>query len=361
LTPDLDQVIANITPADPDAIRAALSRQSHLTKPPGSLGRLEELSVQLAGIFGTEQPVLRDKTIVVATGDHGVVSQGVTGYPQEVTRQMVSNFLAGGAAINVIARQLGINLVIVDAGTARPLPAHPDLRMVRVGPGTANITAGPAMTPTQARQCLTSGIQLANEAALNGADLIGVGDMGIGNTTASSAIASALTRRSPEETTGRGTGRNVHELQHKIGIVRRALSINQPNPDAPIDVLAKIGGFEIGVIAGVILGTASARRAIVLDGFASGAAALIAYALCPYTRDYMIAAHLSAEKGHRVVLSHLGLSPVLDLGMRLGEGTGAALAMPIIEAAASCLSDMATFSEAGVSNRPSGSQVARST
>ena len=357
MTPDLEGVIASITPADQCAIRAARSRQNQLTKPPGSLGRLEELSVQMAGAFGTDRPTIRGKTIIIAAGDHSVVEHGVTGYPQEVTGQMVSNFLAGGAAINVMARQLGINLVIADAGIAQPLPSHPDLRVVRAGPGAANITSGPAMTRTQAQKCLDAGAQLALDVASQGADLIGVGDMGIGNTTASSAIASALTQRPPEETTGRGTGRNDHELQRKSEIVEKALSVNQPNPDDPIDVLTKVGGFEIGVLAGVILGAAFTRRPIILDGFVSGAAALIAHSLCPYTRDYMVAAHLSAERGHRVVLSNLGLSPVLDLGMRLGEGTGAALAMPIIEAAAACLSQMATFEGAGVSNRPPGSQV----
>ncbi len=357
MTPDLDRIISSITPADSDAITAARSRQSQLTKPPGSLGRLEELSIQLAGIFGTGSPTIRGKTIIVAAGDHGIVKQGVTGYPQEVTRQMVLNFLAGGAAINAMARRSGIELVIVDAGIARPLPDHPHLRTVHTGPGTADISTGPAMTRTQARHCLTAGIQFALEAAYRGTDLIGTGDMGIGNTTASSAITSAMTGSPPEETTGRGTGRNDHELKHKINVVEQTLRTNQPSPDDPFGILTKVGGFEIGVLAGVILGASSARRVIVLDGFVSGAAALIAHCLCPHTRDYMVAAHLSAEKGHSAVLSHLGLSPVLDLDMRLGEGTGAALAMPIIEAAAACLSDMASFSEAGVSNRKTAAQV----
>ena len=273
---------------------------------------------------------------------------------------MVRNFLDCGAAINVIARLSGIDLVIADAGIAAPLPAHPHLKVVRAGPGTADIAIGPAMTCTQARHCLTTGVHLALEATSKGADLIGTGDMGIGNTTASSAIASAITGKPPEETTGRGTGRNDRELQHKINVVGKALAINQPNLDDPIDVLAKVGGFEIGVLAGVILGAASARRAIVLDGFVSGAAALIAYKLCPNTRDYMVAAHLSAEKGHRAILSHLGLKPVLDLDMRLGEGTGAALAMSIIEAAVACLSQMATFTEAGVSNSQAASEIGQS-
>lgn len=350
MTPDLEQVISNITPADPRAVRSARTRQSHLTKPPGSLGRLEELSIRLAGVFGTNRPTIRGKTIIVAAGDHGVVKHGITGYPQEVTRQMVGNFLSGGAAINVMARLSGADLVIVDAGIAQPLRDRSHLKIVRPGPGTADITAGPAMSRNQARQCLTTGVQLALEAAAKRSDLIGTGDMGIGNTTASSAIVSALTRKPPAATTGRGTGRNDQELRQKTEIVRRALSFNHPDPNDAIDVLAKVGGFEIGMLAGIILGAASARRVIVLDGFVSGAAALIAHSLCRHTRDYMVGAHLSTEKGHRVVLSHLGLSPILDLDMRLGEGTGAALAMPIVEAAAACLSEMATFREAGVSD-----------
>ena len=345
----LDEVLAGITPADPQAKRAAQLRQDRLTKPPGSLGRLEELSIQLAGVFGTAQPAVRGKTIVVAAADHGVVARGVTGYPQEVTAQMVLNFLAGGAAINVMARKTGVDLVIVDAGVATPLPDHPDLRVVGMGRGTADITQGPAMTREQAEACVMAGVGLALEAVEGGADMLGTGDMGIGNTTPSSAITAALTRRPPSETTGRGTGRNDEEMERKIASVARALEVNQPDPSDELDVLSKVGGFEIGVLAGVALGGSLARRPVVLDGFISGAAGLIAHSLCPNVKDYVIAAHLSAETGHQAVLSHLGLRPLLDLGMRLGEGTGAVLAMGLVEAAAVCLSEMATFTEAGVS------------
>ena len=349
----LDDAVARITPADAQSMRQAELRQGQLTKPPGSLGRLEDLSVQLAGIFRTERPRPRGKAIVVAAADHGVVAQGVTGYPQEVTAQMVQNFLAGGAAVSVMARKAAVDLVIVDAGVSTPIPDHPDLRVVGVGRGTADITRGPAMTRSQAEACLDAGIGLALEAAENGADILGVGDMGIGNTTASSAITSVLTGKPPAETTGRGTGRNDQELKHKIAVVQRALEVNCPDPGDGLDVLSKVGGFEIGVLAGVVLGGALARRAVVLDGFISGAAGLIAYALCPNVRDYVVASHLSAEQGHRIVLSHLGLKPLLDLGLRLGEGTGAVLAMPIVEAAAACLADMATFAEACVSDSES--------
>ena len=347
----LDEVIGRITPADQKAKRAARLRQDRLTKPPGSLGRLEALSIQLAGVFRTDRPKPRGKTIIVAAGDHGVVAQGVTSYPQEVTAQMVLNFLTGGAAINVLARRAGVDLEIVDAGVASQLPDHPNLRVVAVGRGTADITQGPAMTRDQAVACVTAGVRLALEATDNGADLIGTGDMGIGNTTVSSAIVAALTRRSPSETTGRGTGRNDSEMEHKIAVVERALEVNRPDPCDALDVLTKVGGFEIGVLAGVVLGGALARRLVVLDGFISGAAGLIAHTLCPNVRDYLVAAHLSAEAGHRNVLSHTGLRPLLDLDMRLGEGTGAVLAMGLVDAAAATLTEMATFDEAGVSDQ----------
>ncbi len=351
----LDEVIAGIKLTDAKARSRAAERQDQLTKPPGSLGRLEDLSVQLAGIFGTERPAIRRKTVIVAAADHGVTAQSVTGYPQEVTAQMVLNFLNGGAAINVIARTVGVDLMVVDAGVAAPLPSHPNLRVVGWGRATGDISRGPAMSRSDAGAVLMSGVKLAMEAADSGADVIGTGDMGIGNTTPSSAITSAITGKPAADTTGRGTGRSDAELEKKATIVQRALEVNQPDPADGLDVLAKVGGFEIGVLAGVILGGALAHRPVVLDGFISGAAALIARQLCPTASEYMIAAHRSAESGHRVVLAHLGLKPLLDLDMRLGEGTGSALAMPIIEAAASCLSDMATFEEASVSNRPSGS------
>lgn len=351
MAPALADVISSIQPADPGAMRRALSRQRNLTKPPGSLGRLEDVSVQLAGIFGAERPVIGGKANIVAAADHGVVAQGVTGYPQEVTAQMVLNFLSGGAAVSVMARLVGARQIIVDAGVAADLPDHPELRSVRIGKGTADISEGPAMSRGQAERSVLAGVDIAVEAAESGADLIAAGEMGIGNTTASSAITAAITGASPEDTTGAGTGRNAEEIAHKARVVERALEVNTLNPSDGLDVLAKVGGFEIGVLAGVALGTASMRRALIIDGFISGAAMLIAQALCPTVRDYLIASHRSAEKGHGIVLSHLKLLPLLELDMRLGEGSGAVLAMPIIEAAAACLSEMATFGEAGVSDR----------
>ena len=334
--------------------RRAARRQTQLTKPPGSLGQLEELSIQLAAILGDGAvSAIRRKTVIVAAGDHGVTALGVTDYPQVVTSQMVLNFLAGGAAINVIAKSVGVDLVIVDAGVASPIPPNPNLRVVAIGRSTCDISQGPAMSRDEAEASLMAGVGLALEAAESGVDAIGTGDMGIGNTTPSSAITSILTGRTPHETTGRGTGRTNAQLERKITVVQRALDVNQPDSADGLDVLAKVGGYEIGVLAGVILGGAFARRPVVLDGFISGAAALIAHRLCPTTLDYLIAAHQSAESGHSVVLSYLELRPLLNLDMRLGEGTGAALAMPLLQAAAACLSGMATFEEASVTDRPS--------
>ncbi len=347
----LSAVLEKIRPPDFVAMRRARVRQRNLTKPPGSLGRLEAVSVQLAGIFGTERPQTPGKTVIIAAADHGVVGQGISGYPPEVTVQMVRNILADGAAISVLCRQLGVRRVIVDAGVAGELPSSPEIRNLHMGRGTSDIARGPAMTREQAEQCLCAGIDLAVEAANAGADLIGTGDMGIGNTTPASAIVAVLTGQSPQDTTGKGTGRSSEELAHKVEVVARALAVNSPDPGDPLEVLAKVGGFEIGVLAGVILGGAMMRRAVVLDGFISGAAALIACSLSRVARDYLIASHRSAEKGHRLALSRLKLRPLLDLGLRLGEGTGAVLAMPVIEGAARCLAEMATFAEAGVSNR----------
>ena len=347
----LAQAIERIQPADAAAMARAEARQQNLTKPPGSLGRLEEVSIRLAGIFGTERPTIGGKAVIIAAGDHGVVAQGVTGYPQEVTAQMVLNFLSGGAAISVMCRRLGIRQIIVDAGVASDLPDSPDLRSLKIGRGTADISQGPAMSREQAVRCVEAGIGLAVEAVESGADLLATGDMGIGNTTASSAITSAVTGLPPEETTGEGTGRSPEEMQHKVGVVRTSLEVNSPDPSDGLDLLSKVGGFEIGVLAGVIIGAAMMRRAVIVDGFISGAAALVANSICATTRDYMLPSHVSAERGHRAALTGLGLTPLLDLGMRLGEGTGAALAMPIVEAAAATLTEMATFAEAGVSDR----------
>ncbi len=351
ISPLVDMTVEGIVPLDEAAMAAARARQDTLTKPLGSLGRLEDLSIMLAGMFGDPIPRINRKSVILAAGDHGVVAEGVSAYPQEVTPQMVYNFLRGGAGINVLARQAGAEIVILDAGVAADLEPHPLLRSVKVAYGTANMAVGPAMTREQAIRCLEIGIDAAKEQIGEGADLIACGDMGIGNTTASSAITSVATGADPSITTGRGTGLDDPGLAHKVEVIRKAIEVNNPDPRDGMDVLTKVGGLEIGVLAGAMLGTAASHRPVVVDGFISGAAALIAWLISPTVRDYFIAAHQSVEPGHRVGLDAMGLTPLLDMGMRLGEGTGAALAMHLIEASARCLAEMATFAEAGVSER----------
>ena len=351
ISPLIDETIARISPLDEVAMGEARARQDTLTKPLGSLGRLEELSVLLAGIFGQPTPRIQRKAVILVAADHGVTAEGVSAYPQDVTPQMVSNFLAGGAAINVLARHAGASIVILDAGVASDMEPHPVLRSVKIGKGTANMAVGPAMTRKQAIRCIETGIETANEQIAEGADLIACGDMGIGNTTSSSAITAVVTGADPAVTTGRGTGIDDTVLSHKVEVIQRAIDINRPNPKDGLDVLTKVGGFEIGVLAGVMLGTAASHRPALVDGFISGAAALVAWSMSPMARHYFIASHQSVEPGHRVGLEAMRLSPLLDMGMRLGEGTGAALAMHIVEAAAKCLAEMATFSQAGVSQR----------
>ena len=347
----IDRTVNEIIPLDESPMDAARARQDQLTKPLGSLGRLEELSIRLAGIFGVATPRISKKTVILAAGDHGVVAEGISAYPQDVTPAMVMNFLGGGAAINVLAGHAGANIVVIDAGVAADLPEHPQLRSAKMGRGTENIAVGPAMTREQAIQCLELGIETAREQIAAGADLLSCGDMGIGNTTPSSAITSVSTGAATDITTGRGTGLDDAGLAHKSTIVQRAIDVNKPEPKDGLDVLMKVGGFEIGVLAGVYLGAAAGKRPVVVDGFISGAAALIAYAIAPNAAQSFIASHQSVEPGHRISLSHMGLEPLLELGMRLGEGSGAALAIPIVEAAAKCLSDMTTFAEAGVSEK----------
>jgi nicotinate-nucleotide--dimethylbenzimidazole phosphoribosyltransferase len=345
----LNRTIKAIKPLDEGAMAAARMRQADLTKPEGSLGRLEDLSIQLAGIQGKASPVIEKKAMFTLAGDHGVVKEGVGNWPQEVTAQMVQNFLHGGAAINVLCRVAGARIIFADLGVASDLPADPHLIVKKVGYGTADICQGPAMTREQAVQAVEAGIELVNTEAMTGIDIAATGDMGIGNTTASSAVFAAVTGKTPAEVTGRGTGLSDEQLAAKVGLVRKALDVNQPDGEDGLDVLGKVGGFEIGGLAGVMLGAAARRVPVVLDGFISGAAALIAVTLAPRARDYLIPAHTSAEAGHPLLCEALGLDPLLDLGLRLGEGTGAALGIIICEAAARTLNEMATFAEAGVS------------
>jgi len=347
----LFNIIEMIKPMDREAMAEARLRQDMLTKPQGSLGRLEELSIQLAGIQGKPIPQIRHKAIITMAGDHGVVAEGVSAFPQQVTAQMVYNFLGGGAGINVIARQVAARIIVVDMGVATELEPNPQLLSRKVAFGTQNMSQGPAMTREQAVRAIETGIEVVASEVAKGLDIVGTGDMGIGNTTASSAICAVMTEKPVAEVTGRGTGIADKQLTHKIEVISRALAVNRPDPKQPLDVLAKVGGFEIGGLVGVMLAAAAHRIPVVIDGFISGAAALIATALSPRLDDFLIAAHVSAEAGHRLLLRHLGLKPLLDLGMRLGEGTGAALGIFLAEAAARILAEMSTFAEAGVSGR----------
>ncbi|MDP2328487.1 MAG: nicotinate-nucleotide--dimethylbenzimidazole phosphoribosyltransferase [Dehalococcoidia bacterium] len=344
------ETAASIRPADTVAITRAESRQGQLTKPPGSLGRLEDLATRIAGITGQERPRLDHRVVIVAAGDHGVTAQGVSAYPAEVTVQMVGNFLAGGAAINVLAAHAGARVRIVDAGVALDTPMHPDLIRLRLGPGTADITEGPAMSRALAERAVAEGIALFQAEHAAGCDIVALGEMGIGNTTPAAAIIATATGRPPRAVTGRGTGVDDERYDRKVRVIERALEVNQPDPTDGIGMLAGIGGFEIGVLAGVYLGAAAARVPAVIDGVISGAAALIAEAIAPDARGVFIASHRSAEPGHAATLEHLRLEPLLDLGMRLGEGSGAALGMSLCVAACRLLDEMATFAEAGVSD-----------
>jgi len=347
----LDEISARIQPLDEGAMQAARTRHDQLTKPPGSLGRLEELSIRLAGITGVPCPVLRRKTVIVMAGDHGVTAEAVSAYPSAVTAQMVMNFLRGGAAINVLARQAGARVLVVDAGVASELGSHPGLLQRKVACGTANIAHGPAMSRAAALQAINAGIEAVTLEIERGVDLLAVGEMGIGNTTPSAAIAAALTGVSIDTLVGRGTGIDDVTLAHKIDIVTQALEVNQPDQRDPLDVLAKLGGFEIAALVGAILAAAAGRLPVMLDGYITGAAALVAVGIAPQVQPYLLASHRSHEQGHQAILKALGLQPLLELEMRLGEGTGAVLTMYLVEAAVRLLGEMATFTEAGVSDR----------
>jgi len=347
----LDSLIPTIQPLDEAAMRSTRARQDTLTKPPGSLGRLEELSIQLAGMQADPLPSVERKAVIVMAGDHGVASEGVSAYPSEVTAQMVQNFLHGGAAINALARQAGARVTVVDVGVASEFGPVPGLIQRKVMYGTRSLAQGPAMTRQEAEQALQVGVDVLNEESARGLDLVATGDMGIGNTTPSSAIAAVMTGLPVAQVVGRGTGIDDQGLQHKIKVIEQALAVNKPDAKEALDVLHKVGGLEIAGLAGVMIAAAGRRIPIVVDGFISTAAAMIAVGLAPGVREYLISAHQSVEVGHRAMLRHLGLTPLLDLNLRLGEGTGAALAFHLIEASTRILREMATFDEAGVSDK----------
>ncbi|HEX5060634.1 MAG TPA: nicotinate-nucleotide--dimethylbenzimidazole phosphoribosyltransferase [Kofleriaceae bacterium] len=320
------------------------------TKPRRSLGRLEDVACQVAAIRGTTFPATSRKAIVVMGADHGVAEAGVSAYPQEVTAQMLLNFARGGAAINVLGRHADARVIVVDMGVKQPLPADAGIRSERIGPGTRNFAREPAMTRAEAIAAIEVGIRIAIELAAEGVTLIGIGEMGIGNTTAASALTSVFTGASPDEVTGRGTGIDDATFSRKIATIKQALAVTKPDAADAIDTLAKLGGFEIAGLCGVVLGAAAQRVPVVMDGFIASTAALCAVRIAPASAGYLIASHRSVEAGHRLVLAAIGAKPLLDLDLRLGEGSGAALAMSLVDASLRILSEMATFASAGVSD-----------
>jgi nicotinate-nucleotide--dimethylbenzimidazole phosphoribosyltransferase len=350
----LEEITAGIQPADTLWVEKARGRTAQLAMPPRALGRLHEIAERLCGISGTLVPEVSRRAILVMAGDHGVAAEGVSAFPQAVTGEMVKNFIRGGAGINALARWAGADVIVVDMGIipdvdSLAVQGSHSFRSCKVGPGTANLARGPAMAREQAEAAVLRGFELASELIAKGVQIIGTGDMGIANTTPSAAIGVVLTRTSVEKMVGRGTGIDDASLHKKRTVIEQAISSNRPDPSDGLDVLAKVGGFEIGGIAGCILAGACRRRPVVIDGFISTAGALIAQALCPLVTDYLFSGHCSEEPGHRIMLKHLGLEPILDLGMRLGEGTGAALAMGVMDAAVRVFREVLTFEEAGVS------------
>ena len=345
----IDLILPTLKLPNEDVQTQAQARLDSLTKPVGSLGRLEEVAAHyLASIGSTSAPPLNPVVFTLAA-DHGVTAEGVSAYPQSVTAQMVKNFIHGGAGVNVLARHAGASLCLVDMGVAEDLDAYAGLLHHKIARGTKNFVREPAMSREQALQSIEVGMNLAKAACAEGKNLIAVGEMGIGNTTASAAIVSVLTGQSVERVTGRGTGVDDQTLKRKVSVVEQALHLHHPSPSDAIELLTTVGGFEIGGMTGLMLGSAACRVPIVLDGFITGASALLAVALEPRCREYLIASHLSGEPGHWIVLDHLRLDPLLDLHMRLGEGTGACLAVTLIHAALKIYSQMATFEEARVS------------
>lgn len=347
----LQQTIAKIKGLDEESMRQARERCANLIIPLGALGALEEAVVKLAGIYGEPLPKPGDKVVMVMAGDHGVVEEGVSAYPKEVTPQMVMSFLNGWAAINVLSRHAGARVIVTDVGIDAPPIEDPRLKNCRVKNGTDNMAKGPAMSREEAVQSIEVGIRLVEEQIRQGARMVATGDMGIGNTTPSAAIVAVIGGHPVEKVTGRGTGVDDEGLKLKQAAIQKAIEINNPDPKDGLDVLAKVGGLEIGALAGVVLGAAANRVPVVIDGFISAAAALIAKTIAPLSAKFMLASHLSQEIGHRLVLEELGLKPLLHLDMRIGEGTGAAIAFMVYDAAMKCLAEMPTFAEAGVSNK----------
>ncbi|MBW2569626.1 MAG: nicotinate-nucleotide--dimethylbenzimidazole phosphoribosyltransferase [Deltaproteobacteria bacterium] len=350
----LNKIVQGIEPVDEKWIERARERTAQLVMPARALGRLHDISERLCGIQQTLEPSIDRKATLVMAGDHGVVEEGISAFPREVTGAMVQTFLKGGAGINAIARYAGAEVWVVDMGIIPELDQDllegGDRFLVRkVARGTDNLANGPAMTRSNAEKSVLTGFELATELFMNGVDIIGTGDMGIGNTTPSAAIGAVITGNTVETMVGRGTGVDDEGLLRKQDVVRKGIQVNRPERGDGLDVLSKIGGFEIGGIAGCVLAGAYHKRPVVIDGYISTAGALIAYAICPAVVDYLFAGHCSEEPGHRIMLKYLGLDPILDLGMRLGEGTGGALAMGIMEGALKVFKEVLTFEEANVS------------
>jgi len=346
------ETIQKITPINFKLIEKAQKRLDNLTKPQGSLGRLEDFAGQIVGISGNLNPEIKRKVIFVMAGDHGVAQEKVSAFPQEVTFQMVYNFIRGGAGINVLARHIGADVLVVDMGVAKDFASEKGLIIKKIAYGTKNIAQGPAMSRDEAERAIIAGIEVfEDELSRKGIDIVGLGEMGIANTTPSSAIVACLTKSKVEEVTGQGTGINEDQLKNKIRVIKQAIEINHPNLEDGLDVLSKIGGFEIGGLVGCILAAAAHRVPIVIDGFISCASALIVIKLAPLVKDYILASHNSVEKGHKIALKYIGKVPMFDLSMRLGEGTGAALGISFIEAGVKILTQMATFADAGVDNK----------
>lgn len=346
----LAETVAAVMPVGRETLTEITARLNALTKPPGSLGRLEELATRIGLIQHTSTPCVDSKQVLVFAADHGVAKDGVSAYPAEVTPQMVLNFMAGGAAVNVLARHANARVSVVDVGVDYDFgPDRGVLTVRKVRPGTGSIARGPAMTRAEAARAVEVGIDVAEEAITGGANLVAVGEMGIGNTTPSAALTACFTGLGAEAVTGRGTGVDDEVLARKVQVVDRALKVNRPDPNDPLGALAQVGGLEIGAIAGAILACARRRVPVVVDGFIATAGALVAHGLSPEVSGYLIAGHRSVEPGHQAALAHLGVTPYLDMGMRLGEGSGAVLCMHLAEAATRIVSEMATFDSAGVS------------
>ena len=351
----LQDTIGGIQAPDASVAAAARKRLRQQARPAGSLGLLEDVAARLAGIFGTLDVRLREKVVITCAGDHGICAEGVSLFPREVTPQMVYNFLNGGASVNVLARHAGARVMVADLGVAADFDPGLPMFHKKVGRGTANFAVGPAMSRGQAVRSIEAGIEIVAELVSQKAlHLLGTGDMGIGNTSPSTAIIAVFCGRPVAEVVDRGTGVDDQGLRRKIAAIEKGLSVNRPDPADPLGVLAKVGGYEIGGIAGLIIGAAAHRLPVVCDGFISTAGALIACALAPAARAYLFASHLSVEAGHAAMLAHLGLAPLFDLKFRLGEGTGAALAMELIDAATRVLADIRTFEEVAIADAQKG-------